>query len=73
MWYFDNISLCSFQHKNPEDPSEVPGGFVSDCNKVSIRCPKLASTFKGQEVALPSFWWCHWCGALGNWVLIRNC
>ncbi|XP_972452.2 probable glutamine--tRNA ligase [Tribolium castaneum] len=21
-----------FKHKNPEDPSEVPGGFVTDCN-----------------------------------------
>ena len=23
-----------FMHKNPEDPSEVPGGFVTDCNTV---------------------------------------
>jgi len=23
-----------FHHKNPEDPSEVPGGFLSDVNKV---------------------------------------
>ncbi|EDO40014.1 predicted protein [Nematostella vectensis] len=25
-----------FKHKNPEDPEEVPGGFVSDCNKDSL-------------------------------------
>ena len=25
-----------FKHKNPEDPTEVPGGFVSDCNKDSL-------------------------------------
>ncbi|KAI0233738.1 Glutamine--tRNA ligase [Lamellibrachia satsuma] len=25
-----------FQHKNPEDVAEVPGGFVSDCNKDSL-------------------------------------
>ncbi|KAF7490005.1 putative glutamine--tRNA ligase [Sarcoptes scabiei] len=24
-----------FNHKNPEDPSEVPNGFVSDCNRKS--------------------------------------
>ena len=27
---------CRFKHKNPEDPSEVPGGFLTDCNEV--RC-----------------------------------
>lgn len=27
--------LCSFMHKHPEDPSEVPGGFLSDINPVS--------------------------------------
>ncbi|KAM7442173.1 putative glutamine--tRNA ligase, partial [Porites harrisoni] len=25
-----------FRHKNPEDPSEVPGGFITDCNKDSL-------------------------------------
>lgn len=25
-----------FQHKNPEDPAEVPGGFVTDCNKDTL-------------------------------------
>ncbi|CAJ0579634.1 unnamed protein product, partial [Mesorhabditis spiculigera] len=25
-----------FRHKNPEDPAEVPGGFLSDCNTNSI-------------------------------------
>lgn len=32
-------SHCRFLHKNPEDPSEVPGGFLSDLNPVSaITC-----------------------------------
>ncbi|XP_049960413.1 probable glutamine--tRNA ligase [Schistocerca serialis cubense] len=26
-----------FKHKNPEDPNEVPGGFLSDCNKDSLK------------------------------------
>jgi glutaminyl-tRNA synthetase len=26
-----------FKHKNPEDPSEVPGGFLSDVNKDSLK------------------------------------
>lgn len=26
-----------FNHANPEDPNEVPGGFVSDCNKDSLK------------------------------------
>ena len=25
-----------FKHRNPEDPSEVPGGFVSDCSRDSL-------------------------------------
>lgn len=25
-----------FKHKNPEDPAEVPGGFLTDCNKDSL-------------------------------------
>ena len=29
------IILGSFLHKNPEDPTEVPNGFVSDINPVS--------------------------------------
>ena len=32
------MDLCildhRFKHKNPEDPAEVPGGFITDCNKV---------------------------------------
>lgn len=27
-----------FYHKNPEDSKEVPGGFLSDCNKNSLQC-----------------------------------
>ncbi|VEN41917.1 unnamed protein product [Callosobruchus maculatus] len=26
-----------FKHKNPEDPNEVPGGFLSDCSSDSLR------------------------------------
>lgn len=26
-----------FKHKNPEDPKEVPGGFVTDCNQDSLK------------------------------------
>ncbi|CAH1113355.1 unnamed protein product [Psylliodes chrysocephalus] len=29
-----------FKHKNPEDPNEVPGGFISDCDKDSLRILK---------------------------------
>lgn len=29
------LSHGRFLHKNPEDPSEVPGGFLSDLNPVS--------------------------------------
>jgi glutaminyl-tRNA synthetase len=25
-----------FNHKNPEDPEQVPGGFLSDCNPNSL-------------------------------------
>lgn len=27
-----------FHHKNPEDTKEVPGGYLSDCNKDSLKC-----------------------------------
>ena len=30
------LLLPRFLHKNPEDPSEVPDGFVSDINPVSL-------------------------------------
>lgn len=30
----DFLSGYRFQHKNPEDPVEVPGGFLSDLNPV---------------------------------------
>ncbi|CRK94415.1 CLUMA_CG007922, isoform A [Clunio marinus] len=29
-----------FLHKNPEDPNEVPNGFLSDCNKDSLKILK---------------------------------
>lgn len=28
--------LFRFNHKNPEDPAEVPGGFLTDCNMNSL-------------------------------------
>ena len=34
-------SICGiffrFKHKHPEDPSEVPGGFLTDCDKDSMK------------------------------------
>ena len=30
------VSIFSFMHPNPEDPAEVPNGFLSDINPVSI-------------------------------------
>lgn len=26
-----------FKHKNPEDATEVPGGYISDCNLESLK------------------------------------
>lgn len=34
VFYYFILSVCRFFHKNPEDSREVPGGFLSDCNKV---------------------------------------
>jgi glutaminyl-tRNA synthetase len=31
-----------FNHKNPEDPKEVPNGFISDCNRDSLTVIKEA-------------------------------
>lgn len=31
-----------FNHKNPEDPKEVPGGFITDCNPNSLKTIKDA-------------------------------
>lgn len=33
------ILVCPsrFKHKNPEDPSEVPGGFLSDCREDTLK------------------------------------
>ena len=35
-WTFSTLwpMLFSFHHPNPEDATEVPGGFLSDCKKV---------------------------------------
>uniref|UniRef100_A0A8C0IID1 glutamine--tRNA ligase n=1 Tax=Bubo bubo TaxID=30461 RepID=A0A8C0IID1_BUBBB len=35
-------ALRAFLHKNPEDPSEVPGGFLSDLNPDSLRVVRSA-------------------------------
>uniref|UniRef100_A0A663LV94 glutamine--tRNA ligase n=1 Tax=Athene cunicularia TaxID=194338 RepID=A0A663LV94_ATHCN len=36
------LSRGRFLHKNPEDPSEVPGGFLSDLNPDSLRVVRSA-------------------------------
>jgi glutaminyl-tRNA synthetase len=38
-----------FKHKNPEDPNEVPNGFLSDCNKDSL---KLLKSFADQSLKI---------------------
>ncbi|XP_055939600.1 probable glutamine--tRNA ligase [Argiope bruennichi] len=35
-----------FNHKNPEDAKEVPGGFITDCNPNSLQCFKNAMVDK---------------------------
>lgn len=32
--------MYRFKHKNPEDPNEVPGGYISDCNLDSLKILK---------------------------------
>ncbi|XP_068758276.1 glutamine--tRNA ligase-like [Montipora capricornis] len=42
-----------FKHKNPEDPTEVPGGFITDCNADSLTVISAAlveQTVKGAAV-----------------------
>lgn len=42
-----------FKHKNPEDPTEVPGGFITDCNTDSLTVISAAlveQTVKGAAV-----------------------
>ncbi|XP_033643669.1 glutamine--tRNA ligase-like [Asterias rubens] len=42
-----------FKHKNPEDPAEVPGGFLTDCNQDSLTViPKalVDQSVKGAKV-----------------------
>lgn len=34
--FYKNI-LFRFKHKNPEDPAEVPGGFLTDCCEDSLK------------------------------------
>ncbi|GBN04777.1 Glutamine--tRNA ligase [Araneus ventricosus] len=40
-----------FNHKNPEDSKEVPGGFITDCNPNSLRCIKNAMVDKSVKGA----------------------
>jgi len=42
-----------FRHKSPEDPTEVPGGFLSDCNKSTLtvlRSAYVDTSVKGCKV-----------------------
>lgn len=36
IYFIYKISCHRFQHKNPEDANEVPGGFLTDCNRDSL-------------------------------------
>ncbi|GFR04294.1 glutamine--tRNA ligase [Trichonephila clavata] len=38
-----------FNHKNPEDPKEVPGGFITDCNPNSLRIIQNAMVDKSMK------------------------
>merc|ERR1712142_1330595 len=38
-----------FQHAHPEDPTEVPGGFLTDCNKDSLEV--ISSAFVDESVS----------------------
>ncbi|XP_064130624.1 glutamine--tRNA ligase isoform X2 [Loxodonta africana] len=42
-----------FQHKNPEDPAEVPGGFLSDLNPVSLQVVEAALVDCSVALAMP--------------------
>lgn len=35
--FISNGFSIRFKHKNPEDPSEVPGGFLSDCREDTLK------------------------------------
>ena len=42
-----------FNHKNPEDPNEVPNGFISDCNRNSLTVIKEAFVDASVKYAKP--------------------
>uniref|UniRef100_A0A8C9B0I9 Glutamine--tRNA ligase n=1 Tax=Prolemur simus TaxID=1328070 RepID=A0A8C9B0I9_PROSS len=42
-----------FQHKNPEDPVEVPGGFLSDLNPASLQVVEAALVDRSVALAQP--------------------
>lgn len=43
---------CRFKHKNPEDPNEVPNGFLSDCREDTLKIVKAYAdvSLKGAKV-----------------------
>jgi len=47
-----NIS-SRFNHKNPEDSEQVPGGFLTDCNTNSLEIPKISYADKYMLGAKP--------------------
>ncbi|XP_078669989.1 uncharacterized protein LOC144910584 isoform X2 [Branchiostoma floridae x Branchiostoma belcheri] len=47
------VPYYRFKHKHPEDPEEVPGGFLTDCNKDSLTVipdALLNASVKGAKV-----------------------
>lgn len=51
------VNICyfltrRFKHKNPEDPNEVPGGFISDCRTDTLKVLKAYAdvSIKGAKV-----------------------
>ena len=46
---------CRFNHKSPEDPAEVPGGFLTDINKVSKFGYKLEEYVNYKDANQPSY------------------
>ena len=44
-----------FHHKSPEDPSEVPGGFLSDVNEVFFTMSLISFVKKSMLKIIPQF------------------
>ena len=45
---------CRFNHKSPEDPAEVPGGFLTDINKVNMIGFEHKEYVNGKDANQPS-------------------